>query len=54
MALKSGKSLMVLVSVKLTPEEAAKVTQFEFTITPRSRPLEQHVGRARFYAKDVL
>lgn len=53
-ALKSGKSLMVQVSVKLTPEQAAKVTQFEFTITPRSRPLEQHLGQARFYAKDVL
>ena len=52
--LKSGKSLMVQVSVKLAPAQAAKVNDFEFTITPRSRPLAQHLGRARFYAKDVL
>ena len=52
--LKSGKSLMVLVSVKLAPEQAAVAKEFEFTITPRSRPLAQHLGRARFYAKEVL
>jgi cytochrome c oxidase accessory protein FixG len=51
---KSGKSLMVQVSVSLTSAQSAKVTQFEFIITPLSRPLEQHIGQARFYAKDVL
>lgn len=54
MQVKSGKSLMVLVSVKLTPAQAATITQFDFSITPQSRPTERHFARARFYAKDVL
>lgn len=49
---KSGKSLMVQVSVKLMPAQAADVSEFEFTITPRSRPIEQHLGHAHFYSKD--
>jgi cytochrome c oxidase accessory protein FixG len=46
---KSGKSLMVQVSVKLSPAEAARTGEFEFTVTPKSRPGEAHVNKARFY-----
>jgi polyferredoxin len=46
---KSGKSLMVQVSVKLSPDVATQVGEFAFTITPKSHPSEAHVSRARFY-----
>ena len=47
---KSGKSLMVQVSVKMPPEQAAKINEFEFVITPKSKPAEAHVSKARFYS----
>ncbi len=51
---KAGKSLMVQVSVKLPPADAARTEGFDFTITPKSRPTDVHVNRARFYShKDV-
>ena len=46
---KSGKSLMVQVSVSLPPEQAARTESFEFTITPQGHPAEIHVSKARFY-----
>jgi cytochrome c oxidase accessory protein FixG len=50
-AVKSGKSLMVQVSVKLPPPQAAKISAFEFIVTPLSRPQEAHASPARFYSQ---
>lgn len=47
--LKPGHSVLVQVSVRLAPEAAARVTDFEFTIMPRSRPSALQVAKARFY-----
>ncbi|MEJ5211054.1 MAG: FixG Ig-like domain-containing protein, partial [Burkholderiales bacterium] len=46
---KPSQSILVQVSVKLPPEAAARVADFQFTITPKSRPDEVHVSPARFY-----
>ncbi len=50
-AVKSGKSLMVQVSVKLAPPQAAKISAFEFVVTPLSRPQAAHASPARFYSQ---
>jgi len=48
---RAGKSLMVQVNVKLTPEEAAKTDTFEFIITPKDKPEEAGIRKVRFSSK---
>ncbi len=49
-----GKSVMVIASVKLPPEAAHKVDEFEFVVTPESHPEKAIVKEAKFYAKEGL
>jgi cytochrome c oxidase accessory protein FixG len=51
---KSGRSLMVQASVKLSPELAGRTEHIEFTVTPKSKPSEVHVSPARFYTHKDL
>lgn len=51
MTVRAGKSLMVQVSVKLSPEEAAKTDTFEFIITPKGKPEEAGIRKVRFSSK---
>jgi cytochrome c oxidase accessory protein FixG len=46
-----GKSLMVMASVKLSPAAAEASKEFEFVITPASRPDHATVKKVRFYAR---
>ncbi len=46
-----GKTLMVQASVKLTPAQAEKVEEFEFVITPESRPKAARAREARFFSR---
>lgn len=46
-----GKSEMVLANVRLSPDMASKVTEFEFVITPEHKPDQTIFKKVRFYAK---
>jgi len=48
---KAGKSLLVQASVKLTPQQAGQITEFDFSVQPQSNPKEIHYSHARFYAQ---
>ena len=46
-----GKSEMVLANVRLSPDMARKVTEFEFVITPEHKPDQAISRKVRFYSK---
>lgn len=46
---KPGRSVTVLASVTLSPEQAAKTHEVTFVITPASNPAEAHVDSAGFH-----
>jgi cytochrome c oxidase accessory protein FixG len=46
-----GKSTMVFANVRLSPDMASKVTEFEFVITPEHKPDQAVIKKVRFYAK---
>lgn len=46
-----GKSEMVLANVRLSPDMARKVTEFEFVITPEHKPEQAIFKKVRFYTK---
>lgn len=48
-SVKSGKSLLVQASVKLSREQAQHIAQFEFVITPLHEPRAAQISPARFY-----
>ena len=50
-SIRQGKSLMVLANVKLSPVMVDQVSEFEFVITPTSKPEKAVKKIARFYAK---
>lgn len=51
MKVRSGKSLMVQASVKLSPELAEKTEHFEFIIAPKDKPGEASKRKMRFYSE---
>ncbi len=51
MRVRSGKSLMVQVSAKLTPSIAAETDHFEFIIAPKDKPGQATKRKIRFYSK---
>ncbi len=50
-SVRQGKSLMVLVNVKLPPAMVSQVREIEFVITPLKHPDQAVIKKARFYAK---
>jgi polyferredoxin len=46
-----GKSEMVLANVRLSPDMARKVAEFEFVITPEHKPDQAISRKVRFYSK---
>ncbi len=48
---RAGKTIMVMISVKLPPEKAIHTQYFNFIITPEGDAGEMVRARARFYAK---
>ncbi|HYP68534.1 MAG TPA: FixG Ig-like domain-containing protein, partial [Thiobacillaceae bacterium] len=50
---KPGQSATVMASVKLSPENAARIHQFQFLITPQSAPDQARAELARFNANST-
>ena len=50
-SVRQGKSVMVLANVKLSPEMVSKVNEFDFVITPLSKPDQAITKKVRFYAR---
>ncbi len=48
---KSGKSLQVQASVKLSPQQARQIAHFEFVITPLHKPAAARTSTVRFYSE---
>lgn len=45
-----GKSVMVMASIKLSAEEAQKITEFEFTIVPKRTPADMITKSVKFFS----
>ncbi|MGA7179605.1 MAG: cytochrome c oxidase accessory protein CcoG [Thiobacillaceae bacterium] len=50
--IKPGHTVTVMASVRLSPENAARIRKFHFLITPRSRPDEARSEQVRFDSND--
>jgi len=48
---RAGKTVMIMINVKLPPEQALHTKYFDFIITPEGAAKETVHARARFYAK---
>lgn len=50
-SVRQGKSVMVLANVRLSPDQASRINEIEFVITPVAKPDHATTKKARFYAK---